>query len=270
MITCPACGAVNDDDALFCRNLVCRTYLAWDAPAPVQDPGSPTIPQDARARTAPAPTAPVPEVRPTGTPAVEADETSLFVEVQGEDVKAQARQIGVGVSTEPEAIEAEPGVAASLQYRVHNGGTIVDSVTLSLEGMPAGWGTIDPPEVTLYPGETVIGTVTFVPPRSPTTPAGRSPVTLRAVSGEDQSVSATDEVTIKVLPFYEMATEEVAPRESRARRAAQHVVKVRNVGNTSIEPTVRVVDTNETLRTAVDGDQTPISPGATRSFTVEV
>ncbi|MDX1611696.1 MAG: NEW3 domain-containing protein, partial [Candidatus Thermoplasmatota archaeon] len=75
----------------------------------------------------------------------------------------------------------QPGDKFSLEVTVRNAGSAYDEYTLDLEDVPSGWSTqIDPPIVSVMPGESATVTANLTADRSQ--PPGDAPVTLIAQS----------------------------------------------------------------------------------------
>ena len=60
--------------------------------------------------------------------------------------------MGAAASIEPRAVTVAPGTEASVTVRLRNTGTVVDQMTIEVLGDAAGWSTVVPPTLSLFPG----------------------------------------------------------------------------------------------------------------------
>ncbi|MCU1693402.1 MAG: hypothetical protein JWM64_2493 [Frankiales bacterium] len=128
------------------------------------------------------------------------------------------------------SIQLDAGGSAVIPLQIRNDSDIVEGYTLAVVGVPAGWATLDPESVSLYPGDTTTATLTFHPPRSSALPAGSMQFGVRVVPTEHPADAVVPEGVVEVLPFLE-TTAELVPRTTRGRRGATHRVAVDNRGN---------------------------------------
>ncbi|MDQ3953143.1 MAG: PASTA domain-containing protein [Actinomycetota bacterium] len=255
MIVCQRCGTENDAVATFCRNPTCRDYL-W----------SREYARDAT-DTEPLPATAGPAQQPAGRE--EGAARDLFVGLAVPRAQPP-REPGAAISLwgHPSALEVEPGEEATVEFRVRNGGTVVDQIAVTAEGDAAAWTTVTPPSANVYPGDTATGVITLRPPRAPNVRAGRVRLVLRARSSENPAITATCAVSVTVRRFHEM-TGTLVPREATARRA-RHVLTLTNAGNASLEPSIRVVEENNAVTAAVEPGFATLSPGYSQHVDVRV
>ena len=83
--------------------------------------------------------------------------------------------VGASVTLVNAAAAVEPGQEAAVDVRVRNTGTVVDEFTLEVLGDSAGWATVEPSVVSLFPGAEGTARIVFRPPRQSSTPAGSVP-----------------------------------------------------------------------------------------------
>jgi hypothetical protein len=252
VIVCRECGTENEATATFCRNHHCGAYLGWPARA---DP-------EETAATQPGPVV-------AGEPSAPKRRGSgLFVAVDvetGDQGRPPQGIVALDLWVHPPALQIAPGDRADVEFRVHNGGTVVDQISVTVEDAD-GWTKVTPPTVNVYPGDTATGRVSVSPPREPKTQAGVKRLVLRARSSEDPSVTATAAVVLTIEPFTEM-TGTLVPREVRG-RAAKHSVTLKNAGNASIEPSIRVADENNALRATAEPGYAALQPGRSQNVIV--
>jgi hypothetical protein len=126
------------------------------------------------------------------------------------------------------------GQAAACPLSVRNTGKIVESYRFEVVGGPAAWATVEPAELSLYPGTDQDVQLVFTPPRLPTVPAGPQPYAVRIIPTEQPHEAVAVEGEAHVAPFTEMNAE-LVPHTSTGRRKGRHEVAVDNRGNVPIE-----------------------------------
>src|SRR5205085_12239815 len=124
-------------------------------------------------------------------------------------------------------VHAEPGSEATCEVRVLNSGSIVDRVALAVTGPGAAWASVEPDALNVYPGATETATLTFRPPRTPSTAAGVVAFEVTGTSHEDPGVTDHDTVNVSVAPFYALAGQ-LHPHKSHGRRSAHHEITLSN------------------------------------------
>ena len=166
-------------------------------------------------------------------------------------------------------LTVDPGSRATTTIRVRNSGQIVDRFTIDVLGDGASWITVDPTELSLFPGVEGTATVTAAPPRASLPRAGVYPFGVRVRSAEDPGGSSVEEGQATVTPFTS-ATADIAPRTSRGSRAARHRVTIVNAGNAPVEAVVTAVDPDLRLKFVVKPDRVVVGPDGQASIRVQV
>jgi len=224
-IVCRQCGRGNADGSRFCANPECGAYLDWDQRSAVQ----------------PGPAAGGGEPRPAPDTQLAAASCTL----------AQA------------ALSATPGETAGSTVTVHNGGSQVEQFAVAVLGPAAGWASVEPATLTVYPGERAQCAVRFTPPRLPGTAPGRAWFTVRATSLLHPGLSASANGTLEVGPFRELAAT-LNPQGSTGRWRTVHTVDLANTGNV-VEPVrLQAGDPSGRLRIGVPAGEIPLPPGTHR------
>ncbi|MEU3454598.1 hypothetical protein ABZ671_13470 [Micromonospora sp. NPDC006766] len=159
-------------------------------------------------------------------------------------------------------VEVSPGGEASCRLEVRNGGPIVEAYVIEVLGEPAGWASVDPPTVSVYPGSAESVTVRFHPPRSAQVVAGERPFAVRVIPTETPDAQVVPEATVRVLPFAEIAPE-ILPRTSRGRRGGRHELSVANRGNVPLGLALGGGDPDNRLTVTIRPPQVTVAPGAT-------
>lgn len=162
-----------------------------------------------------------------------------------------------------------PGLAAPVQVKVKNTGTVVDQFTLDVLGDSNAWATIEPPTLSLFPGAEGSATVTFSPPRSSRVAAGSMPFGIRVQSKEDPAGSTVEEGTIDVGAFSEPFVE-LVPKTSRGSTGATHDVAIDNRGNVPLDATLTATDADRLLAFEVRPPGVVAAPGTAAFAKVRV
>jgi hypothetical protein len=168
--------------------------------------------------------------------------------------------VGATVTLLAPSVAVEPGSTASIEFRVRNTGSVVDVFGFSVLGGAAGWGTVVPAKLSLFPGAEETAKVVFAPPRSSSVPAGPMPFGLHAQSREDPAGSTVEEGTVDVAPFQEPFAE-LIPRTSRGSRSASHDLAIDNRGNLRLNAEVEAADADRLLAFDLKPPGVVIDPG---------
>jgi hypothetical protein len=168
--------------------------------------------------------------------------------------------VGASVTLTAPAVAVEPGSSATLEFRIRNTGSVVDEFVLAVLGDAAGWATVEPPTVSLFPGAEETAKLVFRPPRSSAVPAGPMPFGLHAQSREDPAGSTVEEGTVQVGAFHEPFAE-LIPRTSRGSRGASHQVAVDNRGNVRVNAELEATDADRLLKFDVKPPAVVVEPG---------
>ncbi|MGW6131997.1 COG1470 family protein [Cellulomonas sp. NPDC055163] len=151
---------------------------------------------------------------------------------------------------DPTPVMLDPGGAAAVPLQIYNNGELVEGYHLEVVGPAKGWASIEPEDVSLYPGASTTATVMFFPPRSAAVPAGELRFGVRVVPTEHPEETVVPEGAVEVLPFME-TTAELVPRTSHGRRGAKVRVAVDNRGNQPVTVALRGADQADALRFGV-------------------
>lgn len=171
-------------------------------------------------------------------------------------------------SLDATSLELAAGDEAVVPLQIRNNGSVVEGYELSLVGAAAGWATVEPATVSLYPGTATTAAVRFRPPRSSGVPAGPLPFGVRVVPTEHPELAVVPEGVLEVLPFLE-TTAELVPRTSQGRRG-RHQVAVDNRGNVPVTVLVDAVSDGDRVGFKVDPVGLSILPGEARFVSLKV
>jgi hypothetical protein len=208
-VVCLDCGTVNADDATWCVKPGCDAYL----------------PHRGRAANQP------------GPPAV-TESSEGAAHTQG--------RAAVLVTMSSALLKVEAGQRVSCEVSITNRGTIVDEYGAVIRGA-AGWVSIKPDRLGLFPGETQTSTITFAPPRNGAVPAGAVTFEVLVRSRADPATSGTARGSVEVGAFVELVPELVPPT-SRGRWGGRHSVRLLNRGNAPAHVQLNGRDPEQQLR----------------------
>ena len=128
--------------------------------------------------------------------------------------------------------------AATCQVTLTNGGDIVASFVVRVEGVPEEWVTLSPPQVNLNEGERTTVAVAITPPRLPSSRAGTHHIAVVVTSPNHFGRSCQRSATLVINPYYEFAVGELSPRQQTLggrKPSAETVIHIANKGN-SVAP----------------------------------
>jgi hypothetical protein len=177
--------------------------------------------------------------------------------------------MGAAASLTNAVLAVEPGEQVSVEIMVRNTGTVVDQFTCEVIGDAAGWTTVEPASVSLFPGAEQAVQVGFHPPRAPNIPAGPMPFGIKISPKEDPLGSTVEEGVLEIAAFAD-TTAELLPRTSRGRRRAAHELAVDNRGNTRLLGTLTAVDPDELLTFGISPSSVMVDPGTAQFARVRV
>lgn len=260
VVNCPKCGYSNADNADFCANPDCQTYLGFatgvsNAPA---GPPRPTV----------RPNSPGQRVTP-GRPVVGVARVGGHTVNQPPQPPPDGQRRGVRLRLEPERLAVDPGGVGTATVSVRNTGTRVEDFGLVVTGSAAVFTTVEPARLSVYPDSEESAVLRFSPRRSPQHPAGEVPYTIyaRSVLHADAIDMAHGAVT--VAPFHEMTTA-LKPESSRGRRGGLHRLQLGNAGNAPFGVQVALSDRDSVLRFEPPQIGTTLAPGQNLSLPVRV
>src|SRR5262245_28206432 len=166
-------------------------------------------------------------------------------------------------------LAVEPGGSTTTELRLRNTGVVVDQFTVEVLGEVAAWATVQPPTVSLLPGQETSLNLILSPPRSEGLRAGAWPFAVRVTSSEDPERPVVHEALVEVAPFTETVAE-LMPRTSRGRFGATHSVAFDNRGNTAVRARLAASDEGDQLRFGLRPDTLVAAPGTAEFAQVRV
>jgi hypothetical protein len=167
------------------------------------------------------------------------------------------------VSIRADHARITPGDAFRANFDVRNAGTIVETYDLIALGPAAPWVEIDPPTLSLFPGEEATAVVTLRPPLSPSVVSGEYAVGVQAMSQVRRANASSDEMTVSVAPFYRFSTA-IGRNSFAIRTKARLLVQVSNEGNSTVTYQIEADDPEGYLTVKPDEPTITLAPGESR------
>jgi beta-lactam-binding protein with PASTA domain len=156
----------------------------------------------------------------------------------------------------------EAGREGTATLSVRNDSEIVEEYSFQVVGDPAEWARVDPPGVTVYPGQSATAVVAFKPPRSSAVPAGENPYGIHVLPAKRAENATVPEGVIEVLPFYETVAE-LSPQTARGKGAEQYRVSVANRGNAPVAVALAGKSASDELGLTLGESRRTVEPGTT-------
>jgi len=169
--------------------------------------------------------------------------------------------MGASAKLDHDHLLVDPGGEVRGKLTVRNTGTVVDQFSLEVLGDAAGWASVEPASLSLFPGAEESATFVIRPPRLWSTHPGPTVLGLRAASREDPAGSVVEEATLEIGRFSETSAE-IIPRTSHGRFGASHELAVDNHGNVPVEAGFTASDEDRLLRYATVPATISVEPGA--------
>ncbi len=157
-------------------------------------------------------------------------------------------------------LELVPGGEAGCRLSVTNNSQIVEAYRFTPLGDLAPYTTVEPPELSLYPGTDGEVTISFAMPRNTSVAAAELPFAVMVQPRENPDDSAVPECIVDVAGFIH-TDRELSPRMSQARWRTTHSLAVDNRGNQPIRVFLRGEDADDQLRIRCKPDVLVIDPG---------
>jgi hypothetical protein len=173
------------------------------------------------------------------------------------------------VVLDPTTVRLEAGTSVQVPLQIRNTGDIVEGYHMEVVGPPAAWTTVEPDQITLFPGDMAVVNVDIHPPRSAKAPAGEHLYGVRVVPTEHPEEAVVPEGAVEVLPFLDL-TAELVPRTSHGRRGGRHEVAVDNRGNAPVDVNLTASDPADALTARVRPETVTVDPGQAEFADVRV
>lgn len=157
-------------------------------------------------------------------------------------------------------LELVPGGEASCRLSITNNSQIVEAYRFTPLGDLAPYTTVEPPELSLYPGTDGEVTISFTVPRNTSVTAAELPFAVMVQPSENPNDTAVPECIVDVAGFIQ-TDRELSPRMSQAHWRTTHSLAVDNRGNHPIRVFLRGEDADDQLRIRCKPDVLVIDPG---------
>lgn len=157
-----------------------------------------------------------------------------------------------------EQIAVDPGQRVDMTVEVLNRGNTDDRVGLRVQGIPGSWVTMPDGFVSVPAGQTVSLTLSFRPPRHPTTPTGRQRFRIEMVSQRHPDLRVAENAFLLLGTYVAF---EASLDGEQLRVPGTAVVRVQNTGNAPANFSVVARDRQGALQFRGETGRIGINPG---------
>lgn len=178
------------------------------------------------------------------------------------DPRTAPQRVGIWGELSETELAVAPGESGTTTLTLHNTGTLVEGVAVTVVGPAASWSTVEPAQLSVYPDKTASCTVRFAPPRGPAAPAGHTWFEIRCASTVHSGLVATVLGAVVVGQIREL-TAQLTPTVTRGRRRTRHQVRLDNRGNALERVRLTAVDAEGVLTMDPADTQVDVPPGRT-------
>jgi serine/threonine protein kinase len=175
----------------------------------------------------------------------------------------------IAVILEKEQYELTPGQPTVVNVTLANLGSIVDHLTVTVEGVPSAWVRSPDQALQLTPGMQASVALNVTITRSAENLAGTYPVVVRARSRDNLADSGSANARWIVLPFSE-SNLSITPKRASGWRQAEYTLTIRNAGSTPANYAFAAEDDESALQYRYEPAQTNVAPGASASVRLTV
>jgi hypothetical protein len=205
------------------------TAVATESPAPAPAAEPPATPEPTPPVSQPTPQT-GPAAAPAGVSALAARPADLSSEIIVAELSDRAQTVNVEES-------------ATYMLTVINGGPLVATFNVQVEGVPAEWVTIQPLQVNLIERERSVINITITPPRHPSSRAGNHHIAVVVTSPNHPGHRAQLGATLTINAYHAFAVSELDPREQAVgRRPAKTALHIANQGNSAADFRLEGID----------------------------
>ena len=164
-------------------------------------------------------------------------------------------------------VTASPGQPFSLGLEVSNTEEVIDSVSVSVSGLPGAVVKTVPGELALFPGASGTTVVTVELPAG--FPAGRHEAKVEARARVSVAEAASCDFVLDVEPV-SRATLSVSPLTRKGQRKTRFSLSVENLGNTSLDVVLDASDPERALRLQCIPDRLSLAPASSAEVILAV
>ena len=162
---------------------------------------------------------------------------------------------------------ASPGQPFSLGVEVSNTEEVIDSVSVSVSGLPGAVVKTAPGELALFPGSSGTAQVTVELPAG--FPAGRHEAKVEARARVSAAETASCDFVLDVEPVSQ-ASLSISPFTRKGQRKSRFSLSVENLGNTSLDVTLDASDPERALRLQCIPGRLSLPPAASAEVILAV
>ncbi len=123
---------------------------------------------------------------------------------------------------------------ANTQLTVANGGDLVATFQVHVDGVDPAWVTVEPVSVNLFEGERATFSISITPPRAPTSRAGTYYLSLITASPDYPTKSSAHTCTLALNPYYDYSLSDLSPKQQSVtfnHQTARTALALANRGN---------------------------------------
>jgi hypothetical protein len=177
--------------------------------------------------------------------------------------------VGALVVLAAQAGSIEPGAEAETVVLVRNTGEAADTFHVVVEGEAARWAVVDPPQLSLGPGDEAPVWVHFRPPRSPDTLPGSVPFAVAVASTVDPEFVAVETGEL-AIGTYSSLTASFVGDAALGSKFIELEVAVRNTGNRIVQVDIAAESMDRGVHFEVDPRVVDLPPGQPVNVAVRV
>lgn len=170
--------------------------------------------------------------------------------------------MGTAATLEPSRSVLEAGTDATVTLSLRNDSDIVEEYSIRVVGDPSDWARVEPPEVTVYPGQSATVVVSLEPPRSSTVLAGEHPYGVHVQPAKHPENAAVPEGVVELRPFYETVAE-LSPQTAKGKGPERYRVSVANRGNAAVAVALAGKSASDALALILGESRRTVEPGTT-------
>ena len=176
--------------------------------------------------------------------------------------------LDISATLNPSRLSVVPGETASTTLTIINSSGRVDHFNVAIRNLPDGWLLIPETSIELLQDATDTVTITFNPPREPSSDAGNYSFEIVLTSrGQPHTFPVTVYGQLQVGSFYGFTVDLHPTRLNKRTRTS---LDIQNTGNTAQQYRIEVTDPEESLDIRVNPDQVFLEPGKEATVAIQV
>ncbi|UCC17320.1 MAG: hypothetical protein JSU58_01900 [Dehalococcoidales bacterium] len=152
----------------------------------------------------------------------------------------------IQVTATPSSLVVKAGESVEANLTLHNSGQTIDQLTISVEGLDAGWYTLPVSSVALFPNDEDNLKIVLEPPKTDKISAGSYTFHIKVNSQADPEGTATVDMSIEIQTVPELEIS-ISPQNITGRRGI-YQIEVNNPGDSTSRLHLQTSDTHGSLR----------------------